>query len=162
MNNDFIIQEIGIEHKSLVGSFISEKWGSPMSVSKGRMFDTTQLPGFICVEDSIIAGLVTYNIDTEGCEIVTLNSEQGNQGLGTRLIEKVIEKAKENDCQRVWLITTNDNSNAIRYYQKRGFEWVGFYKNAMEGARKLKPEIHKVGDHGIPVKHEIEFELRLE
>ena len=77
------------------------------------------------------------------------------------MINKVIEKAKISGCKRVWLITTNDNTNAIRFYQKRGFEWVGFYRNSMDDSRKLKPEIPQLGEDNIPIKHEIEFELRL-
>jgi ribosomal protein S18 acetylase RimI-like enzyme len=77
------------------------------------------------------------------------------------LINNVIEKAKKCNCMRVWLITTNDNTHALRFYQKRGFEWVGFYKNSMDDSRKLKPEIPELGDDNIPIKHEIEFELRL-
>jgi len=158
---DFEIREISRDDSSLIASFISDIWGSPMSVSKGRIFNTSELPGYICKRDNKIIGLLTYNIDKEGCEIVTLNSEINNHGLATHLIKKVIEKAKKNGCKRVWLITTNDNTHALRFYQKRGFEWIGFYKNSMDDSRKLKPEIALFGDDEIPIKHEIEFELKL-
>jgi GNAT superfamily N-acetyltransferase len=108
-----------------------------------------------------VIGLVTSNINGEDCEIVTLDSKVNNLGLGTRLINKVIDEAKMNKCKRVWLITTNDNTNAIRFYQKRGFEWIGFYKDAMQESRKLKPEIPKLGNDDIPIKHEIEFGYRI-
>jgi RimJ/RimL family protein N-acetyltransferase len=84
-----------------------------------------------------------------------------NKGLGTQLVNKVIDEAKANGCHSVWLITTNDNSKAMRFYQKGGFEMVGFYKNGMHESRKLKPEIPEVGFDDIPIKHEIEFEYRL-
>lgn len=35
------------------------------------------------------------------------------------------------------------------------------YRNALEGSRKLKPDIPLIGDDGIPLRHEIEFELSL-
>lgn len=78
------------------------------------------------------------------CEIITLNSKVKNNGLGTRLVNKAIDTAKVNHCKSVWLITTNDNTHAIRFYQKKGFERVGFYKDAMKESRKLKPEIGAV------------------
>jgi GNAT superfamily N-acetyltransferase len=159
--SDFDITEIRNEDSSLIASFISDSWGSPMSVSKGRIFNTTDLPGFIQKRDEKTIGLVTYNIDKNDCEIVTLDSKLNNRGLATQLINKVVGKAKNNGCKRVWLITTNDNTNAIRFYQKRGFEWVGFYRNSMDDSRKLKPEIPEFGDDDIPIKHEIEFELRI-
>jgi RimJ/RimL family protein N-acetyltransferase len=148
------ISEINDSNRTLMKKFISDSWGSPLSVSKGRILDTTNLPGFICKENNKIVGLVTYFIDGTDCEIVTLNSSMNNKGLETILINKVMDKAKANHCKRVWLITTNDNTNAIRYYQRRGFEWVGFYKNAMEESRRLKPEIPKFGNNNIPIKQE--------
>jgi N-acetylglutamate synthase-like GNAT family acetyltransferase len=145
----------------MIASFIADSWGSPMSVSKGRIYDTTQLPGFICRRDNKVIGLLTYNIENKDCEIITLNSLLNDQGLATQLIDRVIDKAKIYDCKRVWLITTNDNTNALRFYQKRGFEWIGFSKDSMNDSRKLKPEIPELGDDGIPIRHEIEFEFRL-
>ena len=160
-NSDFKISEIQDEDKILVTNFITDNWESPISVSKGKVHNTAELPGFICKADDKIIGLITYYIENNACEIVTLNSEINNKGLGTKLINKVIAKAKANNCKRVWLITTNENSNSIRFYQKRGFEWVGFYKDAMKESRKLKPEIPEFGNDQIPIKHEIEFEYRL-
>lgn len=158
---DFHISEIKSEDKPIVHSFISNSWGSSMSVSKGQIFNTTELPGFISKMDNKVIGLITFNIQEKNCEIVTLDSNIRNQGLGIKLINRVIEKAKLYKCNRVWLITTNDNSNAIRFYQKRGFDWVGFYKDSMQGSRKLKPEIPEFGINNIPIRHEIEFELKL-
>jgi RimJ/RimL family protein N-acetyltransferase len=160
-NSDFEITAIGGEDSPLIATFITNSWGSPMSISRGRIFNTTDLPGFIYKKNKKVLGLATYNINKEDCEIITLNSVLKNRGLATQLIGKVIEKAKISECKRVWLITTNDNTNAIRFYQKRGFEWVDFYKDSMKESRKLKPEIPKLGDYGIPIKHEIEFEIQL-
>ncbi len=157
----FQISPITKEDNKLVGSFIAARWGSPMSVSRGRLFDTTNLPGFLCKEDHEVIGLVTYHIEGQECEIVTLNSQQSNRGLATQLLALVVDAAKKAGCQRVWLITTNDNTKAIRFYQRRGFEWVGFYRNSMDTSRKIKPEIAQTGDDDIPIKHEIEFELQL-
>ena len=159
---DFKISEIEDDDKILVSNFVTNNWGSSISVSRGKAHNTAKLPGFLCRENDKIIGLVTYYIEKNDCEIVTLDSEINNKGLGTKLLNKVIAKAKENDCSRVWLITTNDNSNAIQFYQKRGFEWVGFYRNAIKESRKLKPEIPEFGNDKIPIKHEIEFEYRLD
>jgi len=106
-------------------------------------------------------GVITYHIDGTDCEIVTLDSLVNHLGLGTNLVHKVIEKANKKGCRRVWLITTNDNTHAIRFYQKRGFTWKAFHKNAIIESRKLKPEIPELGNDGIPVLHEIEFEYIL-
>ena len=159
---DFKISLISDKDKRLISNFISDSWGSSLRVSRGNILDTTNLPGFICKKNDQIIGLVTYHIENNDCEIVTLNSVVQNKGLGTKLLNKVIEMAKDNNCKRIWLITTNDNTNAIRFYQKREFEWVGFYKDAIIESRRLKPEIPEYGDDNIPIKHEIEFEYKIE
>ena len=155
------IRTISDSDRTLIAEFIAEHWGSSFSVSRGKVYHIVDLPGFICVQNGKIAGLITYHIVKKDCEIVTLNSEFENEGLGTQLINKVINAAKKHQCNRVWLITTNDNVNAIRFYQKRGFDWIGFYRDAMIESRKIKSEIPWYGNDGIPIRHEIEFEHRL-
>ena len=150
------------QDREQVKSFITRNWGSAISISRGSVHAVSKLPGFICKNDGQIVGLITYSIEEEQCEIVTLDSKIKRVGLGTRLIERVKDVARKNGCQRIWLITTNDNTNAIRFYQKRDFDWVGFYKDAMEVSRELKPEIPLLGNDQIQIKHEIEFEYKLD
>ncbi|GAE90166.1 acetyltransferase [Acetivibrio straminisolvens JCM 21531] len=59
------------------------------------------------------------------------------------------------------MITTNDNTRAIRYYQKRGFNLCNIYLNSVNEARKIKPQIPLHGYDNIPILHEIEFEMLL-
>ena len=62
----------------------------------------------------------------------------------------------------LWLITTNDNTRALRFYQRRGFQMTQVYWHAVAEARKIKPEISLVSDDGIPIEHEIELVYRSE
>ena len=78
-----------------------------------------------------------------------------------RLLEAVVERARARACRRVWLITTNDNVDALRFYQRRGFTLVALHRGAMEQSRRLKPSIPEVGAHGIPIRDELELEQRL-
>jgi RimJ/RimL family protein N-acetyltransferase len=77
------------------------------------------------------------------------------------LIEAVKNTARAAKCKRLWLITTNDNLNALRFYQKRGFVLVAVHRNALEISRQLKPEIPLFGADGIPLRDEIELEMIL-
>ena len=144
-----------------VNRILWEQWHCPPSVSRGKAIDTTNLPGFLCMENSEILGAVTYQFENGACEIVTLNSFLENHGIGTLLIKAVAEAAKAQGGNRLWLITTNDNTNAIRFYQKKGFALVTLHVNAIEESRKLKPSIPLVGMDGIPILHELEFEMWL-
>jgi GNAT superfamily N-acetyltransferase len=120
------------------------------------------LPGYVVLIDDEINGLITYNISNDECEIVSLDSKVEGRGIGSTLINLVVEKAKESICKRIWLITSNDNLKAIRFYQKRGFDIKAVHQNAITEARKIKPSIPWVGIDGIPVRHEIEFDLILD
>ncbi|MBA7486610.1 hypothetical protein ES707_22171 [subsurface metagenome] len=84
------------------------------------------------------------------------------KGIGSTLIGHLKEIAVYKGCKRIWLITTNDNLAAIRFYQLRGYSLVAIYRNALEQSRKLKPEIRFIGIDGIPLRDEIELELLLE
>ena len=73
----------------------------------------------------------------------------------------VMEEARNRNCKRVFLITTNDNLNALGFYQKRGFEMVRINRGAVNESRKIKPSIPLVGMNNIPLRDEIELEMRL-
>ena len=70
--------------------------------------------------------------------------------------------AAEAGCTKLWLITTNDNVDALRFYQRRGFRLAALHRGSVDDSRaRLKAEIPEVGDHGIPLRDEIELELEL-
>ncbi len=94
--------------------------------------------------------------------IITLDSTKENIGIGSHLVSKVIEIAKGYNCKRVWLITTNDNIDAIRFYQTRKFDLCNIHRNMVTEARRIKPQIPRYGCYNIEIKHEIEFEYMLE
>ena len=109
-----------------------------------------------------LRGVLTYVIEGDACEVLTLHAEPRHSGAGTALIEAVKALAAEAGCARLWLITTNDNVDALRFYQRRGFRLTQVYAGAVDDARaRLKPQIPETGDYGIPLRDEIELELRL-
>jgi len=143
-------------------ALIREEWASQMIVSKGHLWDTSVLPGFVAVDDeNVMCGVVTYRLSGSECEIITLNSLKENHGIGSSLINAVIDTAKSNGCHRVWLITTNDNTHAIRFYQKYGFSLIDVSMNALIKYRELKPSIPLIGMDDIPLLHVFEFEIKL-
>jgi GNAT superfamily N-acetyltransferase len=121
-----------------------------------------RLSGFIAEQRDTPVGLITYQIEGEACEIVSLDSLVEGQGVGSSLVAAVRGVAMEQGCARLWLVTTNDNTPALRFYQKQGFRLVMLHKYAIETARQLKPEIPTHGFDGIPIRDEIELEVRLD
>ena len=156
------IVQIDPDYRKAADALIKEEWAGPMIVSKGHVWDTSALPGFAAVDDNNnLCGIVTYRLADGECEITTLNSLKENQGVGTSLINAVINTAKNNRCRRLWLITTNDNTHAIRFYQRFGLSLREVRINALEKSRKMKPSIPLAGMDDIPLLHEFEFEIML-
>ena len=92
--------------------------------------------------------------------MLTLHAAHRHRGTGTALIEAIETLARDAGCTRLWLITTNDNVDALRFYQRRGFRLAKLHAGAVDDARaRLKPGIPRVGDHGIPLRDELELEL---
>lgn len=156
------VVRIDQDNRERINDFIRTRWFSTDMVVRGRVVDMTQLEGFVAFQGDHMIGLVTYEILGDGCEIMSLDSLLEGRGIGTHLLNLVVDTAKEKGCRKIKLITTNDNLNAIGFYQRKGFDLMRIYHNALEAARKLKPSIPLVGEFNIPLKHELEFEMNLE
>ena len=153
------IRKIKETDRPEITRLLTEHWGSPVVVSRGKEFQADELPGMIAEENNKIIGLLTYYILNTQCQIITLNAFQQNRGVGTLLLKKLFKKLRKIKIQMFYLITTNDNTDALRFYQKRNFQISNIYYGAMEESRKLKPSIPLIGNHGIQIKDEIELTL---
>lgn len=158
---DFEINPIETEDREWVLGVI-RGWGADFVVTRGRKVFAAELPGFIArTSEGNNVGLVTFEIAGDQCEIVTLDALEKFQGIGGALVEHVKTAARSAGCRRLWLITTNDNLDAFRFYQRRGFTIAAVHVNALEHSRRLKPSIPVIGAYGIPLRDEIEFEMLL-
>ncbi len=158
------ISPIEDKNRNRVNTLIKKEWGSINVVSRGKVHNVSELPGFIAFIGEELVGIITFKI-YEGkqpdCEIVTINSFKEQSGVGSSLIQEVVRHASAHACKRIWLITTNDNLQALRFYQRRGFRIKNIHIGAIEKSREIKPEIPLIGKNGIPIRDEIELELKL-
>jgi len=130
-------------------------------VTRGKLHNTISLEGFVAECNGSNVGIVTYRLDGGECELVTLDSQDEGMGVGSELIDAVKNVARSAGCNRVWLVTTNDNVPAQKFYQNRGFKIKAVHKDAIAESRKLKPEIPMTGIDGVPITDEIEMEMML-
>lgn len=181
---NFIVRPLERSDREWVAHFLDEHWGSTQIVSRGRTLYGHLLPGFVAerpmplpeeddttldddetAENPVVQmekrGLLTYNIEQQTCEILTLNSLDTGLGVGTALVEALVTAAQEAEIERIWVITTNDNLPALRFWQKRDFRMVKIYRDAVQEARRLKPQIPLVGIYDIPIYDQIELEYQL-
>ena len=140
---------------------LTAAFGAPEVACHDELIDAAALPAVLAWQGGERVGLLSYRPDRDGgWEIVALVADRPGVGAGGALIEWARVRARQAGAPRLWLITTNDNTRALRFYQRRGFDLVRLDRNAMDRARKLKPSIPAQAD-GIPIRHELELEVRL-
>lgn len=150
-----VIQIIGEKTHSQVKAFFTKHWGSSQMITSTGVHDCSLLDGFYATnDDHEIIGLVTYHISSQTCEIISLDSLEEGKGIGSRLMQVVEERAAQQQCNLLTLVTTNDNEHAIRFYQQRGYTVSKVIPNAVDLARKIKPEIPLYNEKGVPIKDE--------
>lgn len=141
---------------------LARRWGTTTMASRGHLLDAADMPALIAERDDMPAGLVTFVPRTGGeTEIVTIDAFPVGAGTGGLLLEALTELGRRHGWQRVWLVVSNDNTSALRTYQRHGFDVVAVHHGAIATSRELKPQIPLIGRDGIPVDHEIELELLL-
>ena len=155
------IHPVGEQDRTWIRSMLEENWGSADVITRGKLHHADQLDGYTARIDGEYVGLVTFRIENDECEMVTLNSLEEGIGIGTRLVRAVVEYARRAGCVRVWLITTNDNTPAMAFYQVQGFRMLRIHYDAIRESRRQKPEIPEYGIDSIPIRDEIEMEFRL-
>ena len=157
----FQIRPLKKEDNDWVVKFLIENWGSTRQVAYGKPYQPSEHPGFAAIQNGAPVGLITYQIRGGECQITILNSLAEKIGIGTALVDAVRVVATTAHCKSITVITTNDNMEALRFYQKRGFSLATLYRNAVEQSRKIKPEIPLTGQNGIQLQDEIELKLSL-
>ena len=140
-----LIVDIDNSYRETVRQILRNNWGSDFMVTKGQIHHYDDLDGYLAIDNNKIVGVLTFIKFNDEVEIISLDSFKENTGVGTALLNKVIDFAKQNSIKRLWLITTNDNLNALRFYQKRNWSLTALHRDAVTEARKIKPTISITG-----------------
>lgn len=137
------------------------EWGAEIIVVRGEVFHPAELPGYAAWHAAEPVGLITCRCCGDACEVISLATWGAGRGSGIALLRRTEQDAREKGCRRLSLVTTNDNSRALRFYQRLGFTIAAVRLNVMDEARQLKAQIPLIGEDGIPIRDEIELEMRL-
>ena len=152
------VRPIAAGDRRAVARVVRDLWHSDVVVVHGTVFAPASLPGFLAERDGATVGLLTHQVSGDALEIVTVDAFPPGVGTGTALVEAAVAAAREAGCRRVRLVTTNDNLDALRFYQRRGFRLAGLRPGGVVAARALKPDIPETGAYGIPLRDEIDLE----
>jgi N-acetylglutamate synthase-like GNAT family acetyltransferase len=138
-------------------------WNALRVARRGELVESLDHPAVLAWSDGGLAGVATYVLGPDSCELLTLHATTRRSGAGTALVAAVERVARDAGCRRLWVVTTNDNLDALRFYQRRGFRLASVRPGAADRSRALlKPEIPRDGAYGIPLRDEIELELALD
>lgn len=155
-----VIREYRESDRTWAAAYMEDEFGGALQARRGELIDVLALPGFVAEENGRPLGLVTYRRAGDACELAFIAAFERHQGIGSQLLEALLGAVC--NCDRIWLVTTNDNLDALRFYQRRGFRLVALRPGAVDESRvSLKPQIGASGDFGIPLRDELELELRL-
>jgi ribosomal protein S18 acetylase RimI-like enzyme len=141
---------------------LEELMGSVRAARLGEVLEPAALPGLVAERDGERLGLLTYLVDGDQFEVLSLHSRVEKAGAGSALLRAAAELAAGRGCRRLWLVTTNDNLHALGFYQRRGLRLSALHAGAVDRDRALKPELpERNPDNGIPLHDLLELELPL-
>ncbi len=133
--------------------------GGRLQARRDEVVDVLDASGFVAEHNGEPIGILTYAGRNDGTEILYVETTARQRGVGSALIQALVRLVGTK--QRIWVVTTNDNLDALRFYQRRGFAFREVRVGAVDRAREtIKPLLPLVGDYGIPLRDEVELELR--
>ncbi len=157
------VRTLTTEDERSAASLLDAELGGRLQARLGSAHDVLDLPGFAAWEGDTFAGIATYATEGDRVELAALAviESQRRCGIGTALVDRVVEAARDAAAREVWLVTTNDNVDALRLYQLHGFALTELHAGAVDRARTLKPSIPTRGCYGIPLRDELVLTLQL-
>jgi len=153
------VRAYGDVDRQWVEELMASELGGRWQARRGELVDVLVFAGLIAEDEQANRlGYLSYCLKQEECEIAALVAAQRHCGIGTAVVEAL--KRDIESSRRIWLVTTNDNLEALRFYQRRGFRLAALRAGAVDEARaRLKPTISTTGAFGIPIRDELELEL---
>ena len=100
--------------------FPQEPWSFKMLVSS---FESESFFGVLAEDDGDLAGYggITVAADTADIDNIAVTEQYRNSGVGTAVLTKLCQIAKERGAKKVFLEVRVSNSPAISLYLKNGF-----------------------------------------
>jgi GNAT superfamily N-acetyltransferase len=161
MISTIVVREALPEDQPAVDAFL-EVHNTAVVARLGELIDARLPPALIAHDGSRIVGVLTWVAHEEAFEVLTLHVTDQWHGTGTALLDGARRLAASLGFRRMWLITTNDNTDGLRFYQRRGFRLARLHRGAVDRSRAtLKPTIPDIAANGIPIHDELELELDL-
>ena len=157
-----LVREVAHGDRDWVAETLRTEWTSTAAARLGELVEAAGLPGYVATLDGRRVGLALVAVRDREYEVVAISTTEPRRGVGRALMQRCFAEARARRCRRVWLVTTINNIAAIAFYQRVGMDLRALHWQAVRASRELKPTIPNRDAAGIPIAHELEFELLLE
>ena len=79
-NSSWRSRPLGDADRGWVERLVVERWGDSIVTGRGGVWHPAELPGFAAFEGERCVGLVTYELEGDACEIVTIDASKKGRG----------------------------------------------------------------------------------
>jgi GNAT superfamily N-acetyltransferase len=150
-----------ITDRDFLEDLLRLRWSGGSLLMRGRVIAPSDVDALAAYDGERLAGVATWRLEGKVMYLFTLNNITDQRGVGVALLEAIIKLAREKGAGLVRAIVTNDNLNALGFYQRRGFKIVAVHPGAVDTIRSLNPNLPVMGANRIPMRDEIELERDL-
>ncbi len=147
----------------LARSLVAREWGTDALVIAGKVRATDDMSLIAATRaDGRVLGIAYYAM-TEAVALLgaIVVVDASEPGVGTMLFNAVADEARTLKLKKLRAITTNDNFEAMKFYQKRGMHFLSLFPGGMNAYRAFKPNLRSEGRHGIACRDMLELEMDL-
>jgi ribosomal protein S18 acetylase RimI-like enzyme len=150
-----------ITDRAFLEELLRLRWSDGALILRGKIIHPKDVDALAAYHDGRLAGVATWRLEGPILYLATLNNISEQRGVGVALLDAMMELGRRKGSALMRVIVTNDNLNALGFYQRRGFRMIALHPGAVDTIRTLMPNVPTMGANRIPMRDEIELEIDL-
>jgi GNAT superfamily N-acetyltransferase len=150
-----------VTDRAFLDELLRLRWSGGALMLRGKIVHPKDVEAIAAYHDGRLAGVATWRLEGPVIYLATLNNITEQRGVGVVLLEAIKQLGRQKGSALLRVIVTNDNLNALGFYQRRGFRIIAVHPGAIDTIRGLLPNIPTMGANRIPIRDEIELEIDL-
>jgi ribosomal protein S18 acetylase RimI-like enzyme len=127
----------------------------------GKPYPISELTVLGAYLDDELVGMGLWTMKGNLALLAAVVSLTRRQGVARALLDEIVARAKAQKARRLRSVTTNDNVDALKFYQLYGFKLTTLFVNALDMLRVLHPSLSLIGMNGIARRDVLELEMDL-
>jgi GNAT superfamily N-acetyltransferase len=153
------VHEATDRDRAVVRDLFQRDFGRTQIVAFGDVMNVDEMPALVALTYEDVSGALAYRLRGDGLHIVALATDAlwQRSGVGGHLVAEAELLARRLSLARVIVTTTNDNVQALYFYQRRGYRITAVVPGSVIAQTKQERD----GFGGIPVRDEVQLEKRL-